>query len=88
MYRCDGSTWGDRGSQGRNFTQYRVGGFSNELASLERTLVGEARLNCLEPNFAVEMKATGLGHIDVTITITPDHMAQSHKFLIGLTKLF
>jgi hypothetical protein len=60
--------------------------FADELASLESTLVGEARLKCMEPNLGVELKATTRGQIDVTVNLTPDHMVQSHKFRFGLTK--
>jgi hypothetical protein len=35
---------------------------------------GEANLECLEPNLAVRLKGNSLGHINMEVSITPDHM--------------
>jgi hypothetical protein len=53
------------------------------LTSCEKvfeTLQGDAVLDCMEPNLKVELKSTGLGHLAVEISITPDHMTQSHSY--------
>lgn len=48
---------------------------------LYQTLVGRARLNCLEPNLEVSLDATANGHIKVEIAITSDHIAETHRYL-------
>jgi hypothetical protein len=47
---------------------------------LYQTLEGRAALECIEPNLGVELLARTGGHIHVTISITPDHMSQEHRF--------
>jgi hypothetical protein len=42
----------------------------------------------MAPNLAVELRAVGLGHIKVTVKITPDHMAQWHKFQFEVDQTF
>lgn len=47
---------------------------------LYQTLQGQAALSCMEPNLGVELIAETGGHIRVQLSITPDHMAESHSF--------
>ncbi|MBM4385593.1 MAG: hypothetical protein FJ091_19765 [Deltaproteobacteria bacterium] len=47
---------------------------------LLQTLSGRAELACIEPNLRVELEAKTGGHIDVAISITPDHMTKKHSF--------
>lgn len=57
---------------------------------LYKTLEGGAGLNCIEPNLDVELTAKTGGHIDIKIkiTITPDHMGESHEFLDGFDQTY
>ena len=48
---------------------------------LYETLEGRAGLDCMEPNLGVELTARGGGHIGVRVSITPDHLGESHEFL-------
>ena len=44
------------------------------------SLSGLAELKCMEPNLGVALEAKSLGHIDVRVQLTPDHMRESHEF--------
>jgi hypothetical protein len=54
--------------------------FHRELEALHQALEGKAELPCMEPNLRVEPLAESLGHIRLTIEITPDNISQSHSF--------
>lgn len=55
--------------------------FLRQLLGLYQSLQGQAELDCLEPELAVELIAVTGGHIRVAIDITPDHLNESHRFL-------
>jgi hypothetical protein len=52
----------------------------DECEKLYASLSGQAELKCIEPNLGIVLKAKSLGHIDVRIQLTPDHMRESHEF--------
>ena len=52
--------------------------FTAQLETLFATMVGAAALRCMEPNLVITIRGEALGHIELKINITPDHMAQSH----------
>jgi hypothetical protein len=58
--------------------------FAEALARLDSTLVGEAALTCMEPGIGLSLTATHLGHVEVRISITPDHLTQRHEFELVL----
>jgi hypothetical protein len=62
--------------------------FVEQLESLHMKLVGEAALRCMEPNLQIVTRGDALGHVEVEITITPDHMTQSHLFKFDLDQTF
>ena len=47
---------------------------------IHETLSGAASLECMEPELNVTLSADKLGRIDVSVTITPDHLTQYHRF--------
>jgi hypothetical protein len=47
---------------------------------LLKNLTGEAKLACMEPALSATLKSGSLGHITMEVSITPDHMTQSHRF--------
>ena len=49
--------------------------------ALYDSLEGEASLPCIEPYLSVVLKAGGQGQIEMTVEITPDHIAQAHRFV-------
>jgi hypothetical protein len=57
-----------------------IAGLLRGLEELHKTLSGKAVLDCIEPNIRIALESTGAGHISARIDITPDHMAQSHRF--------
>jgi hypothetical protein len=53
------------------------------LAGCEKlysTLDGEAELKCMEPYISVEFAATARGHIGVKLSMTPDHIKETHEY--------
>ncbi len=51
-------------------------------------LKGKAELPCIEPELFVELEADAMGHILMTIKITPDHLSQTHKFTFDLDQSY
>ncbi|MSP94712.1 MAG: hypothetical protein EXR00_05530 [Alphaproteobacteria bacterium] len=58
--------------------------FFDQLQVLQEKLVGSANLQCMEPDLALTVHCKSLGHMTITIEITPDHLNQSHKFLFEI----
>src|SRR5712664_2658103 len=55
--------------------------FLKELEALQETKKGKATLSCTEPSLWVELKtADRLGHLNLTVKISPDYVNQSHTF--------
>ncbi len=48
---------------------------------LHQTLEGEAGLHCIEPNLNVELIAQTGGRIEVKLSITHDHISESHSYI-------
>ena len=46
-----------------------------ESEELLMSLIGEAKLACMEPAHWVTLKSGSLGHITMDVSITPDHMS-------------
>jgi hypothetical protein len=44
------------------------------------TLSGTAELNCMEPYISVEFSASANGHISVKLSVTPDHIKETHEY--------
>jgi hypothetical protein len=57
-----------------------VVGFLRGCQRLYETLAGRAELDCIEPNLRISLVAETGGHIRVELSITPDHMTESHRF--------
>lgn len=57
-----------------------VFGLLRECERLYQTLQGRAVLRCIEPNLTVELLAETGGRIRAKVSITPDHMVESHSF--------
>lgn len=51
-----------------------------QTQTLYDTLVGTAALPCMEPELSIELKAQAHGQITMIVEITPDHLAQQHRF--------
>lgn len=44
------------------------------------TLSSKAELNCMEPYMSVEFSASVNGHIGVKLSVTPDHVKETHDY--------
>lgn len=62
--------------------------FRDQLQKLYDSLEGKALLEGLEPELKVTMTAKALGSIEVEVEITPDHMAQFHRFEFGINQSY
>jgi hypothetical protein len=51
-----------------------------ECEKMNKTLSGEANLDCIEPELSVRLRAEPLGHIRMEVEITPDNLTQEHRF--------
>lgn len=55
--------------------------FSAECLRLRESLTGHATLGAAEPELFATLEATDQhGHLEFTVEITPDHLAQEHTF--------
>ena len=48
--------------------------------SLYANVKGKAELPCMEPELSLELEGTGLGHINMTVRISPENLTQNHEF--------
>ena len=55
---------------------------------LYESLKGKADLPCIEPELSMELEASNLGQIIMTVNITPDHMNQDHKFVFEIDQSY
>ena len=62
--------------------------FEEQLALLYRDLRGTANLSCLEPNLSALVRCDSLGHLEVVIEATPDHLQQSHRFIFSVDQSY
>lgn len=65
-----------------------IAAFTGQLIQMQTSLSGEAELACMEPNLNIKVQCRPLGHLDVIISITPDHMTQSHVFNFELDQSY
>jgi hypothetical protein len=55
---------------------------------LQKNLTGKIEIECIEPYLAVKFEAEKLGHIDMTIDNTPDHLRQKHSFIFEIDQSY
>lgn len=65
-----------------------VATFKKSCEELYQKLKGRAVLDCMEPNLRVELLAEAHGRIKVAISITPNHLTESHDFRDELDQTF
>jgi hypothetical protein len=65
-----------------------IAAFTGQLIQMQTSLSGAAELACMEPNLNIKVQCKSLGHLDVIISITPDHMTQSHVFNFALDQSY
>ncbi len=62
--------------------------WAEESERLYKTLKGEAKLSCMEPNLSVKLTAHMTGQIQAEVNITPDNLTQYHSFKIELDQSY
>jgi hypothetical protein len=60
----------------------------SKIKSFRENLSCEANLECMEPNLSVSLKPASLGHIDMHVSITPDHLTQHHRFEFSIDQSY
>lgn len=65
-----------------------VAAFLEELALVDRDLRGRAALRCLEPTISAEIECGERGQIAVRVELTPDQLAQQHRFDFELDQTY
>ncbi len=45
-------------------------------------------MQCMEPNLSVELEAKKIGHINMTVFITPDHLCEKHTYLFEIDQSY
>jgi len=61
---------------------------ANELEQLDRSLVGNASLECIEPNLSISIQADARCAATATVKITPDQLTQSHEFIFSIDQSY
>jgi hypothetical protein len=61
-------------------TSVELRSLRDQLLALNHDLKGTAELACIEPNLSATLSCDVLGHIEVVVQITPDHLTQAHRF--------
>jgi hypothetical protein len=62
--------------------------FAKQVETLHATLVGEAVLRRMGPNLAMAIRGDSLGHMELRLMITPDHLTQAHDFKFDLDQTY
>lgn len=62
--------------------------FYGSLKTMDQTLSGTARLDCMEPTLDITLTCSPLGQVSAEIALTPDHMTQLHKFTFDFDQTF
>ncbi len=65
-----------------------VASFLEQLQTLSTSLKGSASLDCMEPNLHVQLEVDRLGHVNLGVKITPDHLSQAHKFRFEIDQTY
>ncbi len=66
-----------------------VKSWTEECEKIYRSLSGRAQLGGIEPELAVTMEVSDrLGHVRVSVSITPDYLRQQHKFEFELDQSY
>ena len=74
--------------QGPWLRNSEIAGFAEDLEHVYRELRGDAELKCIEPALWAKVTYLSLGHIEMTIKITPDQPTQDHKFIFEMDQSY
>lgn len=74
--------------EGAFFRTTEIFAWQRAVEELAANLAGEARLDCLEPEIAVTLQSTSLGAVEMQVRITPDQLAQEHRFSFAIDQSY
>lgn len=63
-------------------------GFKEQVERLNVALEGEARIDGIEPNLSVRISAQSRGRMELSVSITPDHLNEQHRFKFELDQSY
>jgi hypothetical protein len=66
--------------QGAFIRTTEIDDWGRAIEKLGTNLKGEARLECMEQELSVTLKAKALGAVEMEVQITADQLTQEHKF--------
>ena len=55
---------------------------------LQEDLIGKIEIECIEPYLSITFEAEKLGHIEMSVDITPDNLHQTHNFLFEIDQSY
>lgn len=58
------------------------------VEKLYKNLKGKAEMACMEPELSIELETEKLGHLKMSVNITPDHLYQKHNFVFEIDQSF
>jgi len=80
-----GRAWASVWASGSFIQVMDIVGFGEQCEKLAEGKLNSALMDPYEPELRVELKKTdSLGHIEMTVQITPDHLTQEHEFLFEI----
>jgi hypothetical protein len=59
-----------------------------QLRKFSQTLKESAALKTMEPYISVKLTANQLGHVQVNVSITPDHLTQQHEYEFDIDQTY
>lgn len=59
-----------------------------ECKQIYTSLSGNAHLKCMEPYIDLKIEMLNLGHCELQVSITPDHLYQNHLFIFDLDQSY
>lgn len=63
-------------------------GWQKTVEKLTAEIEGEAKLECMEPQIRVTLKARSQGAVEMEVEITPDHLTQEHHFTFTIDQSY
>ena len=74
--------------QGNIIHLSEISQFLSGVGNIKGDLKGKAELACMEPQLYLKLEAKNLGHIEMEVDLTPDHLSQQHKFTFEIDQSY
>ena len=83
-----GGKGADVWAQGSIIHLSEIASFLKQVELMSNTFKGQAEFCYIEPNFSARMDIGKRGDISLIVEITPDHLAQQHKFIYDIDQSY